>query len=137
MGGSSLLSMALLSESVPKMRHLSGFYCGRRWPLKIRQLRDICFQQDKENIVFIMIVSRGRLQRTTCFHTTVRIYTAKSEKGCILYRKCCFHYGRFTSQITEDKMLNYSQNNFANNLLFSFYEGVFESKYYFLEEITS
>ena len=64
---------------------------GRRWPLKIRQLRDICFQQDKENIVFIMIVSRGRLQETTCFHTTVRIYPAKSGTGNILFSIWSFH----------------------------------------------
>ena len=43
-----------------------------------------------ENIGFITIVSRGRLHETTCFHTTVRIYPAKSGTGYILYRKCCF-----------------------------------------------
>ena len=51
----------------------------------IRQLRDICFQQDIENIVFNTIFSRGRLHETTCSHTAVRIYPAKSGTGYILY----------------------------------------------------
>ena len=73
-------------------------------------LRDICFQQDIDNIVFITMVTRGRLHETTCFHTTVRIYPAKSGTGYILYIENVV-FNMIVSQVRSHikKMLNNSQ----------------------------